>query len=137
MPLQLLSRPTDTTCPRSPSTVTTPAPMHSIPTIHLVAANPGLANSIKLGNKRMIRVKHDGLLERQNLENTVLTGDREEDLVSSSFAMRMLVLLIQVLVHIPVFTRPSRAMTPMMMTKMNTQISIREYISFIVRGAGQ
>ena len=30
----------------------------------------------------MIRVKHDGLLERQNLENTALTGDREENLVS-------------------------------------------------------
>ena len=82
MPLQLLSRPTDATRPHSSSTLTTPALMHSIPTIHLVAANPGPANSIKFGNERMIRVKHDGLLERQNLENTVLTGDREENVVS-------------------------------------------------------
>ncbi|OJA11619.1 hypothetical protein AZE42_05475 [Rhizopogon vesiculosus] len=45
MPLQLLSRPTDTARANSPSLLATPAPKHSIPTIRLVAATPSEANN--------------------------------------------------------------------------------------------
>ncbi|KAG2338846.1 hypothetical protein BDR05DRAFT_951659 [Suillus weaverae] len=45
MPLQLLSRPTDTTRTRSPSPFATPSSKPAIPTIRLVAATPSPANS--------------------------------------------------------------------------------------------
>ncbi|KAG2134191.1 uncharacterized protein EDB93DRAFT_1173064 [Suillus bovinus] len=45
MPLQLLSRPTDTIRTRSPSPFETPATKPDIPTIRLIAATPSSANS--------------------------------------------------------------------------------------------
>ena len=42
-----------------------------------------IANSIKFGDERMIKAKHD-LLERQSLENMVfIAADGEEDLSTS------------------------------------------------------
>jgi len=50
------------------------------PKSRVIETKPSIAstaNSIKFGDERMIRAKH-GLLERQSLENTVLTGDGED-----------------------------------------------------------